>query len=178
MAEKYLIVVDMQNDFVTGSLGTREAEEVLLKVIQKVKEFDGAIWFTQDTHEADYLETQEGRNLPVEHCIRDTQGWQLVDELACIQQERQLPIFLKNTFGSIRLAEELQKREREDGVESVELIGLCTDVCVVSNALILKAYLPETPIYVDAECCAGVTTESHLAAVNTMKSCQIIVKNI
>lgn len=177
MAEKYLIVVDVQNDFVTGSLGAKEAVQIIPEVLRKVKNFEGIVYFTQDTHEVDYLQTQEGKHLPVKHCINGTEGWQLVDGLKQLQQEKRLHIYQKNTFGCVKLAEELRENHQKKEVESIELIGLCTDICVVSNALLLKANMPEVPIFVDAACCAGVTPESHLAALKTMESCQILVKN-
>lgn len=177
MAEEYLIVVDMQNDFVTGSLGSQEAENIVSNVSDRVRNFNGKICFTQDTHDDKYLSTQEGKNLPVVHCVKGTKGWELIDELKGLQEERQLKVFEKNAFGSVELAETLRKENVENGIKSVELIGLCTDICVVSNALLLKAVLPEVPIYVDAACCAGVTPDSHQAALETMKSCQINIKN-
>lgn len=177
MAEEYLIVVDMQNDFVTGSLGSKEAEKIVPDVLSKVNNFKGKIYFTQDTHDEEYMSTQEGKCLPVKHCIYGTKGWELIDELNQIKEEKQLKVYKKNTFGSVELAEALRKEYEDNGIKSIELIGLCTDICVVSNALLLKAVLPEVPIYVDASCCAGVTPESHTATLQTMKSCQINIKN-
>lgn len=177
MAEEYLIVVDVQNDFVTGSLGSKEAENIIPHVLHRVNNFKGNIFFTKDTHSEEYLSTQEGKKLPVEHCIKGTKGWELIDELEQLREERNLTVYEKNTFGSIELAEALRKEYNENGIKSVELIGLCTDICVVSNALLLKAVLPEVPIYVSASCCAGVTPDSHQAALETMKSCQINIKN-
>lgn len=176
MADKYLIVVDMQNDFVTGSLGTKEAQAITAGMIQKVKEFQGVVIFTKDTHGEDYLSTQEGRMLPVEHCIKGTEGWQLVPDLEEIQRQGRHPVFEKNTFGSVELARFLLEKYREKEIESVELAGLCTDICVISNALLIKAYMPELPVAVDASCCAGVSPEKHRAALQTMESCQIILK--
>ena len=170
---KYLIVVDMQNDFITGSLGTKEAEAILPKVINKVKNFDGTIIYTKDTHQADYLSTQEGKNLPVEHCIEGTWGWMLADELEKLSAGNK--VFNKPTFGSVELASHLVKEQEENEIEAIELCGLCTDICVISNALLLKANLPEVPILVDAVCCAGVTPESHCNALSAMKICQITV---
>ena len=177
MAEEYLIVVDMQNDFVTGSLGSKEAEKIVPNVLRKVNDFKGKIYFTQDTHDEEYLSTQEGRCLPVKHCIYGTVGWELIDELKKLKEENQLRAYKKNAFGSVELAEALRRENEENGIKSVELIGLCTDICVVSNALLIKAFLPEVPVYVDAACCAGVTPESHMAALKTMKSCQINIKD-
>ncbi len=169
--EKYLIVVDMQTDFVDGSLGTREAEAIVPKVYEKIRKFDGKIIFTQDTHFSDYLSTQEGSFLPVEHCIRGSEGHAIIPELRDLTKGAL--VFEKMTFGSTALAAYL--KERESKIGSIELIGLCTDICVVSNALLLKAYMPEMPILVDASCCAGVTPEKHEAALETMRSCQIRV---
>ena len=170
--KKLLIVIDMQNDFIDGALGTPEAEAIVDAVKEKIRSYPPAdILATMDTHGPDYLSTQEGRFLPVEHCLRDTDGWQIRPDIAELLTEA--TIFEKPTFGSTRLAEAV--RDMPD-VEEVELIGLCTDICVVSNALLLKAYLPELPISVDAACCAGVTPEKHLAALETMLSCQIEVR--
>lgn len=172
---KLLIVVDMQNDFIDGSLGTREAEGIVPKVIEKIRSFPpGDVFATQDTHGKDYLETEEGRNLPVSHCILGTHGWKLREDVAEALEEREAKIVEKPTFGSLKLAEEIRRiYEEEKGEVSAELIGLCTDICVISNALLLKAYLPEMKITVDASCCAGVTPELHEAALKTMASCQI-----
>lgn len=173
--EKYLIVVDMQNDFVDGSLGTAEAQAIVPNVVEKVKGFKGTVIFTKDTHDFNYLNTQEGRNLPVEHCVENTEGWEIVEELKKVQVEKDAPVYCKETFGCTRLAKELQNINEETGIEEIQLIGLCTDICVVSNALILKAYMPEVKITVDSKCCAGVTPQKHEAALETMRSCQISV---
>ena len=170
---KYLIVVDMQNDFITGSLGTKEAEAILPKVIEKVKAFDGRVIYTKDTHRSDYLCTQEGKNLPVEHCIRDTHGWEIREDIAEMMPAAK--IVDKPTFGSVELAAMLKEENEKEELE-LELIGLCTDICVVSNALLLKASMPEITIRVDSSCCAGVTPESHEAALTTMRMCQIEVQ--
>ena len=172
---KVLVVVDMQNDFVSGALGTPEARANVPRVAEKIKQYRPRdIYFTRDTHYEDYLDTQEGRNLPVPHCIAGTEGWQLADEIAALAEGAQ--IIDKPTFGSNRLAGLLMTERAQRALE-VELVGLCTDVCVVSNALLLKAAMPEAPITVDASCCAGVTPERHHAALETMKSCQINVIN-
>ena len=167
--EKILIVVDMQVDFVSGSLGTKEAQAIVANVVEKVRAHNGPVIFTRDTHKREYLATQEGRNLPVEHCIRDTEGWQIVPELRDMAHD----IVDKGTFGSVELARRLNAREGE--IEEIELVGLCTDICVVSNALLLKAHMPEVKISVDSRCCAGVTPEKHAAALETMRSCQIAI---
>ncbi|MBO5852121.1 MAG: cysteine hydrolase [Clostridia bacterium] len=168
---KYLIVVDMQVDFITGSLGSGMAEAIVDNVVQKVKNFNGKVIFTRDTHFSEYLTTQEGKNLPVMHCIKDTDGWQIAKELAPYVKN----VVDKETFGSVNLP----KIIKEDGqeIEEIELCGLCTDICVISNAIILKASFPEVKISVDASCCAGVTKESHQNALNAMKAVQIEIKS-
>lgn len=170
---KYLIVVDMQKDFVTGVLGTREAQQILSAVEAKVRDFDGRVIFTRDTHQDNYMETQEGKYLPVPHCIRGSEGWQLMDPLEAVRAARNLPVYDKVTFGCPKLARDLVRVNEQEPITSIELIGVCTDICVVSNALLIKAHLPEVPIYVDPACCAGVTPEAHEAALATMRSCQI-----
>ena len=172
---KYLIVVDMQNDFITGSLGTKEAGAILPKVIEKVKNFDGTIIYTKDTHQADYLTTQEGNNLPVEHCIEGTWGWMLAEELETLSKNNK--VFHKPTFGSMELAAYLTEENEKEAIETIELCGLCTDICVISNAFLIKACLTEVPVAVDAACCAGVTPESHKNALSAMKMCQVAVVN-
>ncbi len=173
MADNYLIVVDMQNDFVTGSLGTPEARAIVGRVVKKVQDFNGIVIFTMDTHYDNYLSSSEGKKLPVPHCIVNSDGWQLIPDLDRMQMENSWDVYEKNTFGSVDLAHDLLERSQSDPIGSIELIGLCTDICVVSNALLLKAHLPEVPILVDASCCAGVTPEKHQAALETMRSCQI-----
>lgn len=167
----YLIVVDMQKDFVDGALGTKEAVAIVPAVLAKVKkaaEEGQHIIFTRDTHEETYLETQEGHNLPVTHCVRGSEGWEIIPELRPYANE----IFDKPTFGSRKLGEYLADKS---DVGSITVIGLCTDICVISNALLIKAFLPETPIIVEASCCAGVTPASHENALRAMESCQIKV---
>lgn len=164
-----LVVVDMQKDFIDGALGTKEAEAIVDNVAEFVKAFDGEVVFTRDTHFGNYMETQEGKNLPVPHCIKGTDGWQIDRKLAALKPNG-MKLFDKPTFGSVELAEYL-KAEKE--LESITLVGLCTDICVISNALLLKAYMPETPIKVVEKCCAGVTPESHKNALEAMKMCQI-----
>ena len=172
---KFLIVVDMQNDFIDGALGTKEAVAILPAVKAKIESFDGRVIFTRDTHDSDYLTSQEGKNLPVEHCIKNTDGWQINSELEALRKEEPVD---KPTFGSVALAQLLKAYDNyEEKIESITLIGLCTDICVISNAMIIKAFLPETPIIVDAACCAGVTPESHENALNAMAVCQIKIEN-
>lgn len=178
-----LIVVDMQNDFVTGSLGTPEAQAIVPKVVEKIKNWKGEILYTRDTHHENYLETQEGKHLPVKHCLFGTSGWQLVDEVDETISDEQWcednPIYNKYTFGAFRLAKDLNNLAfcPDVKITSITLVGLCTDICVISNALLLKAALPEVPIIVDASCCAGVTPESHKNALAAMKMCQIEIVN-
>ena len=169
-----LIVVDMQNDFIDGALGTAEAEAIVPNVLKKIEGFKGKIIFTRDTHKDNYMSTQEGGKLPVPHCIEGSQGWQIRDGL-CGHSE--IAVLDKPTFGSRELAELLCSLDREEAISSVTLIGLCTDICVISNALLIKAFLPEVPVSVDAACCAGVTPQSHLNALEAMKMCQINIEN-
>lgn len=166
----------MQKDFVNGALGTKEAEKIVPAVLKRVREFEGEVIFTKDTHFADYLSTSEGKLLPVEHCIRETEGWKLIDELAEYCAENHSVVYEKNTFGCRELAQDMLEKQKEQPIASIELIGLCTDICVVSNALLLKAFLPEVEISVTSSCCAGVTPEKHQAALETMGSCQILIK--
>ena len=175
--KKILVVIDMQNDFIDGALGTPEAVAIVENVKAKILSYPKEnVFATRDTHHQYYMDTQEGRNLPVPHCIRGTDGWQIRPEIA----ELIFPdhIIDKPTFGSTQLAKlmEVLERREEDGIE-IELVGLCTDICVVSNALLLKASMPETPISCDASCCAGVTPAKHEAALETMHSCQIQIIN-
>lgn len=169
-----LVVVDMQNDFIDGSLGTKEALAIVPKVAEKLESFDGKIIFTRDTHFEDYLETQEGKNLPVPHCVKGTDGWQIREELKKYCQDI---IFDKPTFGSKELSEYLVRSNEEEKIDSITFIGLCTDICVISNVMITKAFLPEVPVMVDAACCAGVTPKSHKNALEAMKMCQVRVEN-
>ena len=169
-----LIVVDMQNDFITGAMGTPEARAVLPHVIQRVQDFKGPVLFTRDSHGADYPATQEGRLLPVTHCQEGTEGWQIQEDLEAL---RRLPALDKPAFGSLELAERVRAMHEETPLASITLIGLCTDICVISNALILKAALPEVKVVVDAACCAGVTPQSHKTALAAMKACQVFIEN-
>lgn len=169
---KVLIVVDMQNDFIDGSLGTPEAVGIVQNVLDKIKEYEwnnDKIIFTKDTHFNNYLDTEEGKKLPVEHCIKGTKGWEIASDLEPYVTE----VCEKNTFGSVSLVEIL----KGESYEGIELVGLCTDICVISNALMLKAYFPETPITVNASCCAGVNVQSHTNALESMKMCQINIIN-
>ena len=170
-----LIVVDMQKDFVDGALGTKEAVAIVDKVVTKIKDFDGDIIATYDTHGENYMDTQEGKKLPVPHCIKQTEGWRLDKKIQAVLDEKGFTEVYKPTFGSVDLVEIIRKYDVAN--TQIQLIGLCTDICVVSNALLLKASFPEMNISVDAACCAGVTPEKHLAALETMRSCQIEVLN-
>jgi len=168
-----LIVVDMQNDFIDGALGSPEAVSIVPAVKDKIAGFGGVVVYTRDTHPADYMNTREGRNLPVPHCILGTSGWEIHPVLT---PDSSAIIFDKPTFGSTDLMQWALKENAADPFEKITLIGLCTDICVISNAMLLKAALPETDIAVDASCCAGVTPESHENALAAMKMCQIIVE--
>jgi nicotinamidase-related amidase len=182
---RVLVVVDMQNDFIDGALGTPEAQAIVPKVVKKIEEFDGVILHTLDTHYGDYLDTQEGKLLPVKHCLIETEGWEMhpLIEEAIRHKSREsgyVQSFLKGTFGSVDLALYLQNDwlpQTEGDINEIVLVGLCTDICVISNALLLKAFLPEVKITVDASCCAGVTPESHKNALEAMKMCQINIEN-
>lgn len=165
---KTLIVIDMQNDFVTGSLGTNEAQLIVPNVKKKLEEYyerGDQVFFTRDTHSKNYLQTLEGKKLPVEHCIRGTKGWEIVSDLP---MDKDAMIINKTSFGFSGW--HLYSLGNE-----IEILGLCTDICVISNALILKAKFPDSEIYVDASCCAGTTPELHGKALDIMKSCQINV---
>lgn len=178
--KKILVVVDMQNDFIDGSLGTIEAIGIVDAAADRIKKFEGKIYATLDTHFDNYLDTAEGKKLPVRHCIKGTKGWQLNGKIKTALEGKECVRVEKNTFGSTKLAlyvgEDIKECRFADKDISIELIGLCTDICVVSNALLLKAFYPEVNITVDARCCAGVTPAAHEAAIATMKSCQIDVQ--
>lgn len=166
--KKLLVVVDMQNDFIDGSLGSPEAQSIVENVKARIESYMQAgddVVFTLDTHEADYLDTLEGKNLPVVHCVKGTPGWEINALLKDYPGKR----FEKNTFGSVECAHYVAVT----GYDEIELIGLCTDICVISNALLMKATVPATPIKVNSSCCAGVTPESHRNALEAMKMCQI-----
>lgn len=169
---RFLVVVDMQNDFIDGSLGTKEAEQIVGNVVNKINSFNGEIFATLDTHFENYLSTAEGKKLPVEHCIKGTHGWEINKEVLSALEEKSYTAVEKLTFGSVDLPKLIKDRAGE-GELSIELVGLCTDICVVSNALILKANFPEAQISVDKSCCAGVTVQAHNKAIDTMQSCQI-----
>ena len=167
-----LIVIDMQNDFIDGALGTKEAVAIVPRVLARLQTHGGEVFFTRDTHAPDYLNTAEGKKLPVEHCIKGTAGWQIRDELLPFVKDEN--VIDKPTFGSVELAKMLKERYAKDDV-SFTLVGLCTDICVISNAMLIKAHLPEARIAIEAELCAGVSPESHERALQAMKMCQIDV---
>lgn len=169
-----LIVVDMQNDFIDGALGTKEAVAIVPRVKEKIAAFSGPVIFTRDTHPENYMETQEGKNLPVPHCIKGTEGWQIRPELDSLRKTEPVD---KPGFGSVELGRMLLEMNEKEPITSVTLIGLCTDVCVISNALIIKAFLPEVPIKVDAACCAGISPRSHDNALSAMAMCQVEILN-
>ena len=170
-----LVVVDMQVDFVDGALGTTEAEAIVPRVCEVIQNWDGTVIATLDTHAPDYLQTQEGRNLPVVHCVRETPGWAFDARVAQALDGRPDPYYVyeKPTFGSMALARDLVAANAVAPIRSITLIGLCTDICVVSNALLIKAALPEVPLRVLPDACAGVTPAAHDAALATMASCQV-----
>ena len=172
--QNILVVVDMQNDFIDGALGTKEAVAIVPKVAEKIRNFSGRVLFTRDTHEENYMETHEGKNLPVPHCIKGTDGWQIRPELMELCKNEPIN---KVTFGSVDLGNVLNDINKEESIESITFIGLCTDICVISNVMIAKAFLPEVKIKVDASCCAGVTPESHKNALEAMKVCQVEIEN-
>ncbi len=172
--KKVLIVVDIQNDFVDGALGTKEAAAIINNAAEKIRSFDGDIFVTLDTHSEDYMNTAEGKKLPVPHCIKGTSGHELNVLVKKALNAVQYEIIEKPTFGSERLGALLKERY-DDKELSVELIGICTDICVISNALVIKAFCPECEITVDSSCCAGVSPEAHNAALTTMRSCLINV---
>ena len=168
---KLLLVIDMQNDFINGALGTKEAVAIVKKVQKKIAEYRKQgfpVIFTKDTHKENYSTTQEGKNLPAPHCIENTHGWEIAPEM----EVKNAKVITKPTFGSIELAKYI---ETHYPLAEIELVGLCTDICVISNALVLKAFFPETKITVDSACCAGVTPKSHKNALEAMKMCQITV---
>ncbi|MBM6828035.1 cysteine hydrolase [Anaerotignum lactatifermentans] len=173
--KKLLVVIDMQNDFIDGALGTKEAEAIVDRVVEKIGEYPkDHIYATRDTHGDDYLQTQEGEILPVVHCVESTHGWQINEKVA--EALGGAVIVNKGTFGSQALADMLYLEAVGHEEVEIELVGLCTDICVVSNAILIKTRLPEAKVFVDASCCAGVTPESHDAALKTMQMCQCIVK--
>ena len=170
--KKILVVVDMQNDFIDGALGTAEAVAIVDAAAEKIKNFNGDIFVTYDTHFDNYMDTQEGKKLPVPHCIKGTKGWELNSKIGAALKDKNYTPVEKLTFGSVDLPSLVKETIGDDSAE-ITLIGLCTDICVVSNALLLKANLLDAEIFVDSACCAGVTPATHNAALDTMRCCQI-----
>lgn len=168
---KILVVVDMQNDFIDGALGSAEAVSIVPYVKSVIEGFDGKVFFTRDTHFDNYMTTQEGQNLPVPHCIKGTDGWKICSELDALRTTEPID---KLTFGSKDLVDILKN---EGNIESITFLGLCTDICVISNVMVTKAFFPEIPLIVDARGCAGVTLESHARALEAMKVCQVKIIN-
>ena len=168
---KILVVVDMQKDFIDGALGTAEAVAIVPYAKQMIQNFDGKVIFTRDTHFSNYMDTQEGKHLPVPHCIQGTPGWEIHPQLDALRETEPID---KLTFGSSQLPQVLAA---EKEVESITFLGLCTDICVISNVMITKAFFPEIPLIVDAKGCAGVTPQSHKNALEAMKMCQITIVN-
>lgn len=166
--KELLVIVDVQNDFVDGALGSPEAQAIIPAILDKINGWSGDIIFTQDTHKENYADTLEGKHLPVKHCLYRTKGWRIKDELTSAAAGHYAVLY-KDTFGSINLGWECATGE----YSRIEIVGLCTDICVISNALLLKSFCPETEIYVDAKCCAGTTPEKHNMALKIMESCQI-----
>ena len=168
-----LVVIDMQNDFISGSLKGKKTEKLLDKVVEKVEEFKGEIIYTLDTHYEDYLKTKEGENLPIEHCIKGTWGHEIADKLKETEGFDGAKKFEKNTFASIELGEYLKSLDEKDGIDSIYFLGLVTDICVVSNALLVKGFLPEKNIYIYKDLTEGLTEEKKAAAISVMESCHI-----
>lgn len=170
---KTLIVVDMQNDFITGSLANPAAQAIVKSMAEYIKNFEGDIIFTRDTHYPNYMETQEGRNLPIMHCQYGSEGWEIQDDLfeAVRQKRTEWGVVDKNSFGDTYELED----EIDAYTDEIYLCGTCTDICVISVALNLKAHFPEIKMYCIADLCAGLTPEKHAAALEVMKSCQIEV---
>ena len=172
--QNILLVIDMQNDFIDGALGTPEALAILPRVREKIAAFDGKVFYTRDTHESEYLSTREGKHLPVPHCLRGTKGWEISSALQGLRCDG---IVDKPTFGLLDLLSLLREEDKKDPIVGITLIGVCTDICVISNAMLCKAAFTEADVSVDASCCAGVTQESHKNALSAMRACQIVIEN-
>lgn len=170
-----LVIVDMQNDFVTGTLGSKAAQAIVPIVKELIEDFNGEVFFTLDTHDARYEQTQEGRKLPILHCLRDSDGWSVIDKLTDLLRERQACAIEKEGFGSSLLAESLREANKQEPIESITFAGLVTDICVLANAITVKTFLPETEIYVRSDACAGTTPEAHELALKAMSGLQINV---
>lgn len=172
MKAKVLVVVDLQNDFITGVLGSKAVQSIIPKVKEKIENFDGEVIFTMDTHYDNYLDTQEGKNIPFKHCIKGTEGWEICSDLKPYAKM----CVTKNTFGAAALPDIIQNNI-DEVIEEIEVCGLCTDICVVSNVMMLKSVFPEARIIVDASCCAGTTEKNHKAALYTMSLVQVDIIN-
>ena len=168
-----LLVIDMQNDFIDGVLGTQEALEIVPRVREKIMNFDGKVFFTRDSHDENYLNTQEGKKLPIKHCIIGTDGWEIRKEIDELRKTKPID---KKSFGSAELGAFLKSLDEEEKIKSITFVGLCTDICVISNAIITKAFLPEAEVIVDESCCAGVSRASHKNALEAMRVCQITIE--
>lgn len=171
--KKVLVVVDMQNDFVDGALAATNATDILTAVAGRIETFDGDIRVTMDTHGEDYMSTQEGAKLPVVHCVKGTEGWKLNKSVEEALANKKYKVYEKPTFGSTALAQDLKELNDLEGIEEIEFVGICTGICVISNAIMIKAFMPEVPIKVMGDCCACVTEETHKTALEAMKLCQI-----
>lgn len=177
--DRILVVIDMQNDFITGPLGNEQAQEAVGRIVQKVREHEGFVYATMDTHGQNYLQTQEGQKLPVKHCMRGSDGWQLHKSVhLAVNAKPEHTVIEKHTFFATRVVTDLLCKctATEQEPEVIELCGVCTDICVMCNALLLKAFFPDTTIAVDASCCAGTTPETHQKALDVMRLCQIEIK--
>lgn len=171
--QNVLVVVDMQNDFISLSLGSKEAESIVKDVYSYIRDFKGKVFFTQDTHTSDYLESEEGKNLPIKHCIKNTIGWEIEDSIKTLIK---IPPIEKETFGSVTLGQILKEENEKEKIESITLIGLCTDICVLSNALLLKAFLPNVHIVIEERLCKGTSIENHNRALKCMECSQIEIR--
>lgn len=172
---KCLAIIDVQNDFVDGSLGTSKAQAMLPSLVEYASAFEGRIVFTKDTHFSNYLETPEGKALPVKHCIKGTHGWELASALSDLALKRHCRIYEKKVFGSVKLARDLKSLYEHGKIDEVELCGLCTDICVIANAVLIHTLCPKLPLLVNSKCCAGVTPQKHQSALDVMASLQIKV---
>jgi len=172
--QKVLIVTDMQNDFIDGALGTKEAIKIVPHVISKIKSFKGTVLYTRDTHDNNYLKTQEGKKLPVVHCQKGTNGWMIQKDIDALRKTRPID---KEAFGSLKLVSKIKELNKQEPINTITFVGLCTDICVISNAFVIKASFPEIRVIVDAKCCAGVTPKTHKNALEAMKVCQIEIIN-
>lgn len=172
---KILVVIDMQNDFITGALGTKEAESIVGGVLKKIEDFEGEVVYTRDTHSKDYLKSHEGKHLPIPHCIIGTEGWQLEKRIRTIKDERQSPVFDKPSFGSTRLLDFILDKAKDKELTEIEFVGVCTDICVITNILTIKTFLPEMKLTAHSKLMAGTTPENHKKALDILRLCHIDV---